>query len=86
MFSIDDIGTVSFVQRDNQDGARKEKENGVASVVQSTSGDSGGVEANEANLTLMAEATLKIDDESSHSRDDANVTSANTPKQTAKKK
>ena len=61
MFSIDDVGTVSLVQRDN---ARKERENGVASVVQSTSGDSRSVEANETNVPLIAEAASKIDETS----------------------
>ena len=74
---------MSFVQRDN---ARKEKENGIASVVQSTSGDTGSVEANEANLPLMAEAALKIH-EPSNPTDNASTTvsSVNTSKQTAKK-
>ena len=80
MFSIDDVGTVSFVQRDN---ARKEKESGVASVVQSTSGDSGSVEANETNLPLIAEAALKID-EPSNSTDHSSTTVSS--KQTTKNK
>lgn len=80
MFSIDDVGTVSFVQRDN---ARKEKEDGVASVVQSTSGDSGSVEANETNLPLMAQEALKID-EPSNPMDYSSTTVSS--KQTTKKK
>lgn len=84
LFSIDDVGTVSLVQRDNsEDGARKVKEDGVANVVQSMSGDTGSVESNETNLPLMAEEALKIDESSSPS---STIMSVTASKQTAKKK
>ena len=74
---------VSLVQCGNKDGARKEKENGIASVVQSMSGDTGGVEANESNLPMMAEAALKINKLSNPSTDSS--PSVNTSKQKSKK-
>ena len=86
MFCIDDVGTVSFVQHGNKDGARKENENDIASVVQSTSGDSGNVEANETNLPPVAIA-LKTNESSAPNIDSSTaVSSAVACKQTAKKK
>ena len=87
MFCIDDVGTVSFVQHGNKDGARKEKENDIASVVQSISGDSGNVEANVTNPPPSAAAALKTNESSTKTIDSSTaVSSAVAPKQTAKKK
>lgn len=80
LFSIDDVGTVILAQHDIGDGARKEKDDNRASVVQSTSGDTGNVEANESNLPLMAAASLNINESSS------NISSAGMSKLTTKKK
>ena len=83
IFSIDDVGMVSLVQCGNKDGVRKEKENGIASVMQSMSGDTDGVEANETNLSMMAEAALKINELSNPSTD--SPSSVSTSKQKPKK-
>ena len=80
MFAIDDVGTVSIAQNNGGNGARKERDNSEATVVQSTSGDTGNVEANESNLPLMAEAALKIDVSS------PTISSSSPSKQTTKKK
>ena len=77
LFSIDDVGTVILAQGD---GARKEKDDNRASVVQSMSGDTGNVEANESNLPLMAATALNINESSS------NISSAGMSKLTTKKK
>ena len=69
----------------NKDGADKEKESDIASVVQSTSGDSGGIDANEADLPLVAEASLKIDELSNKTTADSSASSVSASKKNTKK-
>lgn len=83
-FSIDDVGIVSICES-NKDGADKEKESDIASVVQSTSGDSGGIDANEADLPLVAEASLKIDELSNKTTADSSASSVSASKKNTKK-
>ena len=81
---------VSLAQHNSgEDGARKEREDGVASVVQSTSGDTSSVDAsNKTNPPQMADAAPKIDKSPSTPTVDppSTISSAGPSKQTTKKK